>query len=38
MSEVRMSMYDIQRQSWNKELTSKSGGGYGNLDILKEFK
>ena len=29
-----MSMYDIQRQSWNKELTSKSGG-YGNLDILK---
>ena len=27
MNEVRMSMYDIQRQSWNKELTSKSGGG-----------
>lgn len=35
MNEVRMSMYDIQRQSWNKELTSKSGGWYGNLDILK---
>ena len=32
-----MSMYNIQRQSWNKELTSKSGrgGGYRNLDILK---
>lgn len=32
-----MSMYDIQRQSWNKELTSKRVcvGGYGNLDILK---
>ena len=36
MNEVRMSMYNIQRQSWNKELTSKSGrGGYRNLDILK---
>ena len=32
-----MSMYDIQRQSRNKELTSKRVcvGGYGNLDILK---
>ena len=35
MNKVRMSMYDIQRQSRNKELTSKSVGGVWKFRYFK---